>query len=130
MPASKAFYSVQEIASDLSIDEREAAELVEQFQKVLKASGKIVLSGKIPAPWYEIHKHDGFMKLGQQFRRVPLTEKRLLSVKEFCQYAGGIDARLARSFAKDNNIVVHIGGKMLIDRLKFDEWCVEQTNQQ
>lgn len=130
MPASKAFYSVQEIATDLSIDEREAAELVEQFQKVLKASGKIVLSGKIPAAWYEIHKRDGFMKLSQQFRRVPLTEKRLLSVKEFCQYAGGIDARLARSFARDNNIVVHIGGKMLIDRLKFDEWCVEQTKQQ
>lgn len=127
MPTSKTFYSVQEIASDLSIDEGEAAELVEQFQKVLKASGKIVLSGKIPAVWYEIHKCDGFMRLEQQFRRVPLTEKRLLSVKEFCQYAGGIDARLARSFARENSLVVHIGGKMLIDRLKFDEWCVDQT---
>lgn len=127
MPDNKVFYTVSDIAADLSINESEAADLVAQLQKVLKASGKIVLSGKVPAAWYETHKSDGFMKLGQQFRRVPMTEKRLLSVKEFCQYAGGIDGRLARSFAKDNNLVVHIGRKMMIDRQRFDEWCVDQT---
>lgn len=127
MSAHKIFYTVPEIASDLSISESEAAELVLQLQKVLKASGKIVLSGKVPAAWYEIHKSDGFMKLGQQYRWVPLTEKRLLSVKEFCQYAGDIDGRLARKFARDNGLIVHIGSKMLIDRQRFDEWCVIQA---
>lgn len=127
MPKSKAFYTVSDIAYDLSISESEAEELMKQFHKVLRASGKIVLSGKIPAIWYEMHKADGFMKLGMYYIRVPLTDKRLLSVKEFCQYAGGIDVRLARSFARENNLVVHIGGKMLIDRHRFDEWCVDQT---
>lgn len=127
MVESKAFYTVSDIAYDLSISESEAEELMKQFHKVLRASGKIVLSGKIPAIWYEMHKADGFMKLGMYYQRVPLTEKKLLSVKEFCQYAGGIDVRLARSFARENNLVVHIGGKMLIDRHRFDEWCVAQT---
>lgn len=127
MPESRLFYTVSDIASDLSISEREAEELMKQLRDVLKASGKIVISGKVPATWYETHKADGFMKLEQYYRRVPLTEKRLLSVKEFCQYAGGIDVRLARSFARENNLVVHIGGKMLIDRHRFDEWCVDQT---
>ena len=127
MVESKAFYTVSDIAYDLSISESEAEELMKQFHKVLKASGKIVLSGKIPAIWYEMHKADGFMKLGMYYRRVPLTEKKLLSVKEFCQYAGGIDVRLARSFARENNLVVHIVGKMLNDRHRFDEWCVAQT---
>lgn len=130
MDKYKIFYTAEDIANDLSIGNEEAAELVKQLHKVLKASGKIVLSGKVPAAWYEKHKTNGFIEIGQYYTRVPLTEKRLLSVKEFCQYAGGIDPRLARNFARENKLLVYIGRKMLIDRQKFDEWCVTHTEEQ
>ena len=58
-------------------------ELVKKLHKELKASGKLVVSGKVPAVWYELRKAEGFMSIEQQAEHIPLTERRLLSIKDF-----------------------------------------------
>ena len=77
MEDRKIFLTAADIASDLSISEEEAVELVKKLQKELKESGRLVVSGKVPAAWYEQQKEDGFMEIGQQTERIPLTERRL-----------------------------------------------------
>lgn len=127
MEEHKAFYTAADIASDLFISEGDAVELVKKFQKELKASGKLVVSGKIPAVWYELRKAEGFMSIGQQEVHIPLTERRLLSIKDFREYAGGIGDGMARKLAKEICAVVRIGDRLLVDRLRFDEWCTKQN---
>lgn len=129
MEEHKIFYTAADIASDLSISEREAVELVKKLHKELKASGKLVISGKVPAVWYELRKAEGFMGIGQQEEHIPLTERRLLSIKDFREYAGGIGDGMARKLAKEICAVVHIGDRLLVDRLRFDEWCTKQNQQ-
>ena len=129
MEEHKVFYTSADIASDLSIGEREAVELVRDLHKELKASGKLVVSGKVPAVWYELRKAEGFMSIGNRAERIPPTERRLLNISDFCEYAGGIKKELGRKFAKEQGLVVRIGGKMLVDRLRFDEWCADQNQQ-
>lgn len=123
----KAFYTAADIAADLSIDEGEAEELVKKLQKELRASGKLVISGKIPAAWYSGQKGLGFMGIGQQAEHIPLTERRLLDIKDFRKYAGGIGDGTARRLAKEIGAAVHIGDRLLVDRLRFDEWCSGQN---
>ncbi len=125
----KTFYTEADIASDLSISGAEAAELVKKLHKELKASGKLVVSGKVPAAWYEKRKAEGFVGTGQQAERIPLTERRLLSIKDFREYAGGIGDGMARKLAKEICAVVYIGDRLLVDRLLFDEWCSKQNQQ-
>ena len=125
----KMFYMEADIASDLSISGAEAAELVKKLHKELKASGKLVVSGKVPAVWYEKRKAEGFVGAGQQAERIPLTERRLLSIKDFREYAGGIGDGMARKLAKEICAVVYIGDRLLVDRLLFDEWCSKQNRQ-
>lgn len=127
MEENKVFYMAADIASDLSISESEAVELVKKLQKELKESSKLVVSGKVPAAWYEQQKEDGFMGIGQQTERIPLTERRLLGIKEFRVYAGGISDGMARRLAKEIGAAVHIGDRFLVDRLRFDEWCTKQN---
>lgn len=127
MEEHKIFYTAADIASDLSISEREAVELVKKLQKELKASGCLVVSGKVPAAWYELRKAEGFWGIGQQEERIPLTERRLLSIKDFREYAGGIGDGIARRLAKEIGAAVHIGDRFLVDRLQFDEWCTKQN---
>ena len=129
MKEHKVFYTVADIASDLSISEDEAAELVKKLHKELKASGSLVVSGKVPAYWYECQKRTGFMGTGQQAERIPLTERRLLSIKDFREYAGGIGDGMARKLAKEIGAAVHIGDRFLVDRLRCDEWCSGQNQQ-
>lgn len=81
------FYTVTDIASDLSISEGEAVALVRKLHKELRAFGGLVISGKVPAAWYGMRKADGFAG-AEQPERVPLTERRLLSIKDFRKYAG------------------------------------------
>lgn len=124
MEGHKVFYTVLDIAADLSVSEEEAAELVRELHKTLKAAGKIVVPGKVPAAWYEQQKEDGFMGTGQQVEHIPLTEKRLLSLKEFCMYSGlGRDA--AHKFGQKAGITKRNGRKVLFDRVLFDKWCDE-----
>lgn len=129
MEEHKIFYTAEYIASDLSISEGEAVELVKKLHKELKASGKLVVPCKVPAAWYELRKAEGFMSIGQQEEHIPLTERRLLSIKDFREYAGGIGDGMARKLAKDICAVVHIGDRLLVDRLRFDEWCTKQNQQ-
>lgn len=127
MEEHKVFYTAAEIASDLSVSEGEAAWLVKKLHKELKASGKLVVSGKIPAAWYEMRKAEGFLGTGQQEERIPLTEKRLLDVKEFCCYSGlGRDA--AYKVGERMGITKRNGRKVLFDRVLFDEWCSENKS--
>lgn len=128
MEEHKIFYTAADIASDLSISEREAVELVKKLQKELKASGCLVVSGKVPAAWYELRKAEGFLGIGQQEERIPLTEQRLLNIKDFREYAGGIGDGMARRLAKEIGAAVHIGDRFLVDRLRFDEWCTKQNH--
>lgn len=130
MEEHKVFYTAADIASDLSISEREAVELVKKLHKELKASGKLVVSGKVPAAWYELRKAEGFMSIGRQEEHIPLTERRLLSIKDFREYAGGIGDGMARKLAKEICATVHIGDRLLVDRLRFDEWCTKQNLQE
>ena len=123
----KIFYTAADIASDFSISEEEAAELVKKLHNELKESGKLVVSGKVPAAWYERQKKQGFLKIGRQAERIPLTERRLLSIRDFREYAGGIGDGTARKLAKEICAAVHIGDRLLVDRLRFDEWCTAQN---
>ncbi len=124
MEEHKAFYTTTDIAFDLSISEEEAIELVKKLHKELKAFGKLVVSDKVPAAWYELQKAEGFMRIGQQIERISLTEKRLLNIKEFCCYSGlGRDA--AYKFGEKEKIIKRNGRKVLFDRVLFDEWCSE-----
>ena len=72
-------------------------------------------------------KAEGFVGTGQQAERIPLTERRLLSIKDFREYAGGIGDGMARKLAKEICAVVYIGDRLLVDRLLFDEWCSKQN---
>lgn len=122
MGKHKIFYSAADIACDLSISEGEAVEIVKRLHKELKASGKLVVSGRVPAAWYETQKAEGFMAIGQQAERIPLTEKKLLNIKEFCRYSGlGRDA--AYKIGERMEITKRNGRKVLFDRVLFDEWC-------
>ncbi len=123
----KYFFSAEDIAADLSISGDEAAGLVKELHKELKAAGYLVVSGKVPSVWYEQQKSNGFRK--QYAGYVPLAERRLLSIRDFCVYAGGIDQRNARRFVKANGFDVSIGAKMFVDRVRFDEWCTGQNRQ-
>ena len=129
MEKHKIFYTAADIAADLSISEGEAVELVKKLHKELKESGKLVVSGKVPAAWYERQKEKGFMEIGQQAEGITLKEQRLLSIKDFRVYAGGIGDGTARKLAKEIGAAVHIGDRLLVDRIRFDEWCTEQNQQ-
>lgn len=58
---------------------------------------------------------------------IPLSDRRLLTFKDFCTYSG-LHCSKAREFLKETNIIVSFGERTnLIDRKKFDDWCVKQT---
>ena len=119
----KLFYTAADIAADLSISEGEAGELVKELHRALRGAGKIVIPGKVPVAWYERQKESGFTGTGPP-GQIPLTEKRLLSLKEFCQYSGlGRDA--AYRFGERAGITKWNGRKVLFDRVLFDRWCDE-----
>lgn len=127
MEERKVFYTAADIASDLSISEREAADLVRELNKRLRVAGKIVVTGRVPAAWYKKHRESGFMDVGQQAEHIPLTERRILGIKEFCCYSGlGRDA--AYKFGERAGITKRNGTRILFDRVLFDEWCNENRS--
>lgn len=117
------FMTVEDIAADLSLSGEEAADLVKELRRRLEAAGKYVIPGRIPAVWYERQKARGFINTGEPQGRITLVERRLLSIEEFCEYAGGIGARLAKKHIKEIGADVRIGERLLVDRVKFDAWC-------
>lgn len=52
----------------------------------------------------------------------PLSAKGLLSIAEFMTYAS-IGRNTALKLSKTAHCRVVIGRRVLIDRVKFDEWC-------
>lgn len=58
--------------------------------------------------------------------RIPLNEMRLLNINQFCQYAN-VCRKNAMYFINKSNSCIMNGKKILVDRVKFDQWCDEQT---
>lgn len=57
---------------------------------------------------------------------VTLSDKRLLSVDEFCIYAG-LGVNVARNVAEATGALFRVGRRVLVDRVKFDRYCDENT---
>lgn len=53
---------------------------------------------------------------------VPLTEKRLLSIPEFQTYCG-LGRNMALKISIEAKCRIIYGKRILIDRIRFDEWC-------
>jgi hypothetical protein len=50
------------------------------------------------------------------------NNNRLMNITEFCEYAGGIGRNTALKLAREAGLRVKIGRRVLIDRVKFDQW--------
>ncbi len=57
---------------------------------------------------------------------VSLSDKRLLSIEEFCIYAG-IGQNTARIVAETTGSSFRIRRRVLVDRVKFDRFCDENS---
>lgn len=57
---------------------------------------------------------------------ISLKDKRLLDIGEFSVYAS-VGTAAARELAEVSNAVFRIGRRILVDRVKFDEWCDEHS---
>lgn len=55
-----------------------------------------------------------------------LSDKRLLSITEFCTYAS-VGRNRARDLAETADAVFRVGRRVMIDRIKFDKFCDENT---
>lgn len=58
--------------------------------------------------------------------RIPLNEMRLLNITQFCQYAN-VCRKNAIYFIDKSGARIMNGKKILVDRVKFDQWCDRQT---
>lgn len=121
----KALYDANDIAADLSISLSEATELLKELCNRMERNGLYIIKGMVPKVYYEKQKEIGFLvsETESPAARIPMNEKRLLSIEEFCEYAGGIGECTARKYAKQIGAEVRIGGRCLVDRKKFDQWC-------
>jgi len=121
----KLFMTAEDIADDLNIGIQEAKWILTGLQKKVKQKGSLYVAGLIQAAYYQQMKNADFLlDDGTSQDKLPLAEKRLLNVKEFCTYSGlGRDA--AYKFGKRVGIIKHNGKKILFDRVLFDEWCNE-----
>ena len=57
---------------------------------------------------------------------VTLSDKRLLSIQEFCVYAS-IGRERGMELAAAAGAIFRVGKRVNIDRIKFDRWCDENT---
>ena len=57
---------------------------------------------------------------------VPLNTKRLLSIKEFQEYAS-IGRNNAFKLIREVGCEIRIGSRVYADRVAFDAWCASQT---
>ncbi len=121
----KVMYNVGDIAEDLSIPQEEAEKLLKGLSARMENAGHLTIRGMVPRTYYEKQKEAGFLldKPEEPAARTPLNEKRLLSLEEFCEYAGGIGICTARKHIRKIGAEIRIGGRCLVDRVKFDHWC-------
>lgn len=121
--AGKLFMTVEDIASDLEIDEKEAGKLIRNLGERIKRKGGCYIAGMIPVSYYQKLKDTCFLSSdGMETNCCPLNQKRLLSLKEFCVYAS-FGQNMARKVARKAGIEKRIGHKVLYDRVLFDDWC-------
>lgn len=127
----KIMYRVEDIAEDLSIPPEEAEKLLKGLADRMEKAGHLTIRGMVSRAYYERQKEAGFLldETAASAVRIPLNEKRLLSMEEFCEYAGGIGICTARKHARETGVEVRIGGRRLVDRFLFDEWCSRQNQQ-
>ena len=118
-------YKAEDIAADLSISLNEAAKLLKGLSDRMQKAGYLVIRGRIPKAYYERQKRAGFLlnETPPTITRVPINEKRLLSLEEFCKYAGDIGICTARKHIRQIGAEIWIGRRCLVDRVKFDRWC-------
>lgn len=123
MDEHKFFYTAEDIAADLGIDRQQAGKIVGDLTGRLRAKGILAVRGAVQRNYYLQMKESGFLAddgAGQDNR--PLTEKRLLCLKEFCVYSS-LGQHAARKLASEIGIEKRIGRKVLYDRVAFDRWC-------
>lgn len=65
-------------------------------------------------------------KAGAVNERIPMSEKRLLNIREFQVYAS-VGRNSAFSLAEEAGAIFHWGRRILVDRVKFDAWCDGQN---
>lgn len=56
-----------------------------------------------------------------------MENRRLLDIREFCRYAGGIGRNSAFKLAETSGARIQVGRRVLVDRVKFDEWVDQQS---
>lgn len=123
MDERKLFYTAADIAADLGIDRQQAGQIVSDLVGRLRAKGILTISGAVQRNYYLQMKEGGFLSDdGAQQDSRPLTEKRLLCLKEFCIYSS-LGQHAARKLASGIGIERRIGRKVLYDRAAFDRWC-------
>ncbi|MCM1194300.1 MAG: hypothetical protein NC389_17990 [Acetatifactor muris] len=123
MEEHKIFYTVEDIAADLGMDRQQAGQIVNDLTERLRAKGILTVRGAVQKSYYLQMKESGFLSddgAGRDDR--PLTEKRLLCLKEFCIYSS-LGQHAARKLAAEIGIERRIGHKVLYDRAAFDRWC-------
>lgn len=125
----KKFVKAEDIAEDLGIDIKAARELIGKIGSRIEQSGGYYAKGVVPVSFYNEWKNTGFVSEdGKRAEKVSVTEKRLLSLEEFCDYAGGIGMSTARKYIRKIGVEVRIGGRSLVDRVKFERWCDENSS--
>lgn len=124
----KVMYDAEDIAEDLSIPLEEAEKLLKGLADRMEKAGHLTIRGLVPRAYYERQKEAGFLldESVAPAARIPLNEKRLLSLEEFCEYAGGIGICTARKYVREIGVEVWIGRRRLVDRVKFDRWCDQE----
>ena len=63
--------------------------------------------------------------VSEEYEKVPLTQKRLLDIKEFQRYTS-LGKNRAAELARESGAALRFGRRVLIDRVKFDAWCDAQ----
>lgn len=123
------FLTPEDVAEDTGLSVEEARELVKQMIKQLRNAGYVTVEGRIQRKHYEKQKEAGFMVARKEIERedpVRLDEKRLLSMGEFCTYAS-IGREKGMRLAESAAAVFRAGKRVMIDRVKFDQWCDENS---
>jgi Excisionase from transposon Tn916. len=57
---------------------------------------------------------------------ISLSDKRLLSMDEFAIYTS-MGANKTRELAEQSGALFRAGRRLLVDRVKFDQWCDKNT---
>ncbi len=118
------FVTSEEISKEFDIPLESAKEVVKELGSRIEQMGYIYIKDRIPRAFYERMKQQGFMSedVKKIQERIPVIEKRLLDISEFCQYSG-LGKTSAYKLAKKIGIEKRIGRKVLFDKKEFDVWC-------